>query len=99
MAYLTYIGSTYKTFSCLNVPKYTSGVTKAKCYKYNSYKDVSFHFVLYGMFCLIFVPLLQEITDRANSTGEAVAWLLKLQSKMLGDVYLLLQCFPGTVTI
>jgi hypothetical protein len=68
MAYLTYIGSTYKTFSCLNVPKCTSGVTKAKCYKYNSCKDVSFHFVLYGMFCLIFVPLLQEITDRANST-------------------------------
>ena len=24
-------------------------------------------------------------TDRANSTGGAVAWLLKLQSKMLGD--------------
>ena len=37
-------------------------------------------------------------TDRANSTGGAVAWLLKLQSKMLGDAYLL-QCFPGTVTI
>ena len=34
-------------------------------------------------------------TDRANSTGGAVAWLLKLQSKMLGDAYLL-QCFPGT---
>ena len=37
-------------------------------------------------------------TDRVNSTGGAVAWLLKLQSKMLGDAYLL-QCFPGTVTI
>ena len=37
-------------------------------------------------------------TDRANSTGGAVAWLLKLQSKMLGDAYLL-QCFPGTITI
>ena len=37
-------------------------------------------------------------TDRANSTGGAVAWLLKLQSKMLGDAYPL-QCFPGTVTI
>ena len=37
-------------------------------------------------------------TDRANSTGGAEAWLLKLQSKMLGDAYLL-QCFPGTVTI
>ena len=37
-------------------------------------------------------------TDRANSTGGAVAWLLKLQSKILGDAYLL-QCFPGTVTI
>ena len=37
-------------------------------------------------------------TDRANSTGGAVAWLLKLQSKVLGDAYLL-QCFPGTVTI
>ena len=37
-------------------------------------------------------------TDRANSTGGAVAWLLKLQSKMLGDAYLL-QCFTGTVTI
>ena len=37
-------------------------------------------------------------TDRANSTGGAVAWLLKLQSKMLQDAYLL-QCFPGTVTI
>ena len=37
-------------------------------------------------------------TDRANSTGGAVDWLLKLQSKMLGDAYLL-QCFPGTVTI
>ena len=34
-------------------------------------------------------------TDRANSTGGAEAWLLKLQSKMLGDAYLL-QCFPGT---
>ena len=37
-------------------------------------------------------------TDRANSTGGAVAWLLKLQSKMLGYAYLL-QCFSGTVTI
>ena len=37
-------------------------------------------------------------TDRANSTGGAEAWLLKLQSKILGDAYLL-QCFPGTVTI
>ena len=37
-------------------------------------------------------------TDRANSTGGAVAWLLKLQSKMFRDAYLL-QCFPGTVTI
>ena len=26
-------------------------------------------------------------TDRANSTGGAGAWLLKLQSKMLGDAY------------
>ena len=34
-------------------------------------------------------------TDRANSTGGVVACLLKLQSKMLGDAYLL-QCFPGT---
>ena len=31
-------------------------------------------------------------TDRANSTGGAVAWLLKLQSKMLGDAYLLFSC-------
>ena len=31
-------------------------------------------------------------TDIANSTGVAVAWLLKLQSKMLGDAYLLLSC-------
>ena len=37
-------------------------------------------------------------TDRANSTGGAVARLLKLQSKMLGDAYFL-QYFPGTVTI
>ncbi|KAK2183382.1 hypothetical protein NP493_314g01015 [Ridgeia piscesae] len=37
-------------------------------------------------------------TDRANSTGGAVVWLLKLQSKMLEDAYLL-QGFPGTVTI
>ena len=37
-------------------------------------------------------------TDRANSTGQAVSWLLKLQSKMLGDAYLL-HGFPGTVTI
>ena len=37
-------------------------------------------------------------TDRANSTGGAVAWLLKLQSKMLGGGYYLLQCFPGTAT-
>ena len=37
-------------------------------------------------------------TDRANSTGGAKAWLLKLQSKTLGDVYLH-QGFPGTVTI
>ena len=28
-------------------------------------------------------------SDRANSTGGAMAWLLKLQSKMLGDTYLL----------
>ena len=27
-------------------------------------------------------------TDRANCTDRAVAWLLKLQSKMLGDAYL-----------
>ena len=37
-------------------------------------------------------------TDTANSTGGAVAWLLKLQSKMLEDAYLL-QCFPETHNI
>jgi hypothetical protein len=31
-------------------------------------------------------------TDRANKAGGAVAWLLKLQSKMLGDAYLLFSC-------
>ena len=33
-----------------------------------------------------------------EQTVQTVVWLLKLQSKMLGDAYLL-QCFPGTVTI
>ena len=34
------------------------------------------------------------VHTRANRTGGAVAWLLKLKSKMSGDAYLL-QCFPG----
>ena len=37
-------------------------------------------------------------TILTEQTVPTVAWLLKLQSKMLGDAYLL-QCFPGTVTI
>ena len=44
------------------------------------------------------LPTHSHHTERANSTGGTVAWLLKLQSKMLGDAYLL-QCFPRTVTI
>ena len=31
-------------------------------------------------------------TDRANKADRAVAWLLKLQRKMLGDAYLLFSC-------
>ena len=37
-------------------------------------------------------------TILTEQTVQTMAWLLKLQSKMLGGAYLL-QCFPGTVTI
>ena len=43
-------------------------------------------------------PVIHTIlTEQTVQVGH-MAWLLKLQSKMLGDAYLL-QCFPGTVTI
>ena len=42
-------------------------------------------------------PVIHTILTEQTVQVGAVAWLLKLQSKILGDVYLL-QCFPGTVT-
>ena len=49
-------------------------------------------------------PVIHTIlTEQTVQVGGAVAWLLKLQSKMLGDASMgdayLLQCFTWTVTI
>ena len=65
------------------------------CYVMLCYVMLCYVMLCYVMLCYV---MLCYVTDRANSTGGAVSWLLKLQSKILGDAYLL-QCFPGTVAI